>query len=343
MAIHHFGRQAERHAELAHLVLEQVAQRLQQLQAQLLGQAADVVVALDRHGLLALGAAGLDHVGIDGALRQPLRALGSRAGEPGRFLLEDGDELAADDLALGLRIAHAGQLAEEQLARVDADHPGVQLADEHVHHHVALVQAQQAVVDEHAGQLVADGAMDQRRSHRGVDAAREAEDDLLVAHLLADRLDRLGDVVAHHPVGPGAADTEHEALEDRLALLRVRDFGMELQRVEMPVFVGHAGDRAALGRSHELEARRQLGDLVAVAHPDVEHAVAFVRREVGDVAQAARCGRARAPPQSRTRACGRPRPCRPAGAPWSACRSRCPSTGTPSSNTAWGALSVVSS
>jgi hypothetical protein len=41
----------------------------------------------------------------------------------------------------------------------------VQLADEHVHHHVAFVQAQQAMVHKHAGQLVADGAVDQRRGH----------------------------------------------------------------------------------------------------------------------------------------------------------------------------------
>ena len=188
MAIHHAGRQAQRHAELADLVLEQVAQRLQQLQAQLLGQAADVVVALDRDRLLALGAARLDHVRIDGALRQPLGALRAGAGELGGLLLEHRDELAADDLALGLGVAHAGQLAEEQLAGIDADHLGVQLADEHVHHHVAFVQPQQAVVDEDAGQLVADGAMDQRRGHRRIDAARQAEDHLLVAHLLADRL-----------------------------------------------------------------------------------------------------------------------------------------------------------
>jgi hypothetical protein len=36
---------------------------------------------------------------------------------------------------------------------------------------------------------------------------------------------------------------------------------------------------------HQLEAGRHLGDLVAVAHPHVQHAVAFWRGEVGDVAQ----------------------------------------------------------
>ena len=41
--------QAELAAERAHLVLEQLAQRLDQLQVHALGQAADVVVRLDRH------------------------------------------------------------------------------------------------------------------------------------------------------------------------------------------------------------------------------------------------------------------------------------------------------
>jgi hypothetical protein len=42
-------RQAEFAAERAHLVLEQFAQRLDELHVHALGQAADIVVRLDRH------------------------------------------------------------------------------------------------------------------------------------------------------------------------------------------------------------------------------------------------------------------------------------------------------
>ena len=56
MAVDHLVRQAQGHAQFAHFVLEQLAQRLQQFEAELLGQAADVVVALDGGGLLGLGA-----------------------------------------------------------------------------------------------------------------------------------------------------------------------------------------------------------------------------------------------------------------------------------------------
>ena len=250
MAIDHRVRQAECDAELAHLVLEQLAQRLEQLQAERRRQAADVVVALDRDRLLGLGAARLDHVGIDRSLRQPLGLLQLR-----RLAREDVDELAADDLALGLRIADAGELAEKALAGVDGDHLHVAVLGEHVHDEPALVEAQQPVVDEDAGQAVADRLVDQRRGDARVDAAGKAEDDLVVADLGADPRDRLVDVVAHHPVGPGGADLEDEAVQELPALQRVRHLGMELDAVEAALLVGHAGDRAARRRRHQARSR----------------------------------------------------------------------------------------
>ncbi|ENO87654.1 cytosine deaminase [Thauera linaloolentis 47Lol = DSM 12138] len=270
VAVHHVVRQAEGHAQFAHFVLEQVAQRLQQLQAQGFGQAADVVVALDGVRLLVLGAAGLDHVGVDGALRQPLcvREL------PG-FGLEDLDELAADDLALLFRIGDALQVAHELPGGVHMHDLGVQAAGEHFHDQLAFVEAQQAVVDEHAGELVTDGAVDQRRGHRRVDAARQAEDNFLVTDLRADAPHGFVDVVGHVPVVAAAADIVHETPDHLLALDRVRDLGVELHAVEAACLVRHRGDRGRVVAADELEARRQLGDLVAVAHPYVEQAVAL--------------------------------------------------------------------
>ena len=120
---------------------------------------------------------------------------------------------------------------------------------EHVHHQPAFVEAQQAVVDEDAGEPVADRLVDQRRGDARVDAARQAEDDLVVADLLADPRDRLVDVVAHHPVGLRGADLEDEAVEQLPALQRVRHLRMELHAVEAALLVGHAGDRAARRRA----------------------------------------------------------------------------------------------
>ncbi len=191
--------------------------------------------------------------------------------------LEDLYELAPDDLALGLRLAHTRQMTQELVGGIHTDHLGMQLADKHVHHHVALVQAQQAVVDKNAGELVADGAVDQRRGDRRINATGQAKDDLFVADLFADLLHSLGDVITHHPVGAGAADLEHKALQNRCAALGVRHLRVELHSVKAPLLICHAGNRATVGARHQMETRRHFGDLVAVAHPDLQHAVAHWR------------------------------------------------------------------
>ncbi len=70
--------------------------------------------------------------------------------------LEHFDEMAADDLALGLGIADARECAEEAVGRVDVDERDVVVAAEQAHDLVGFVEAHQAVVDEDAGELVAD-------------------------------------------------------------------------------------------------------------------------------------------------------------------------------------------
>jgi len=67
------------------------------------------------------------------------------------------------------------------------------------------------MVDEHAGELLADRAVDERRGHAGVDAAGQAQDHFVAPDLRADPRDGLLDVVAHHPVRPGLGDVEHES------------------------------------------------------------------------------------------------------------------------------------
>ena len=64
---------------------------------------------------------------------------------------------------------------------------------------LGLADAQQTGVDEHARELVADRLVHERGGDRGVDAARQAADHLLVADLGADRLDRLLDDRRHRP------------------------------------------------------------------------------------------------------------------------------------------------
>src|SRR5690606_9747737 len=99
--------QAELGRDGAHLVLEEQPQRLDEVEVEVLGEAADVVVRLDRRGAVAV-AARLDHVGVQGALHEEAGVL-----ELARLLLEDADELLADDLALALGLGDTGEALEE--------------------------------------------------------------------------------------------------------------------------------------------------------------------------------------------------------------------------------------
>src|SRR5262245_50355296 len=130
----------------AHLVLEELAQRLDKLDGHVLWKAADVVVALDGGGVAA---AGLDHVRVE-------RALDQEAGGAERLglALEDANELPPDDLALLLRVGDAAQALEEVLLSPDDHQRHLQVTPEGLLHLLGLVVAQEAVVHEHAGEPV---------------------------------------------------------------------------------------------------------------------------------------------------------------------------------------------
>ena len=240
--------QAELGADRADLVLEERAQRLDELELQVVGQAADVVVGLDRRR--ARTAAGLDDVGVQRALDEVLRVAELRG-----LLLEDADELGADRLALELRIAHARKPREEAILGVDGDERDLEVVAERGDDLLALVLAHEPVVDEHARELVADRAVHEQRRDARVDAPAQAADDATVPDLRADRRDLLGDDALRAPRAVGAADVDQEALEDRLAIRRVDDLGVKLDAVDAAVDGLDRSDRRHRRRRQRGEAR----------------------------------------------------------------------------------------
>ena len=186
LAHDHLVGDAERLAHLAHFVLVEVLDRLDEpLEEDVLGKAAHVVVRL--HGLVAAHAR-LDDVGVDRALAEELD-VAELLLEVARDVGEHLDELAADALALQLGVGDALRLVEEALLGVDLDEVDAELALEDLLDLLRLVEAHAAVVHEHAREVLADGLVEQHRAHGAVDAAGHRQQHLLVAHLGADRLD----------------------------------------------------------------------------------------------------------------------------------------------------------
>ena len=226
------GRQAELLADQADLVLEQRAQRLDELELEVVGQAADVVVGLDVGG--AGAAAGLDHVGVERALHEErdLVAASSAASAP-KTSASAASKTRMNSRPMILRFS-SGSLTPASASRncfcgvddVQVDAGG---GDEVALDLLGLALAQQPVVDEDAGQPVADRALHDGRGDRGVDAAGERRRSPgRVADLLADPLDLLLDDVDHRPGLAAAGDVVQEVLEHLLAVLGVQHLGVPL-------------------------------------------------------------------------------------------------------------------
>ena len=121
--------------------------------------------------------------------------------EPPRLLLEDADELAADDLALLLRLLDPIEQVEEALLRLHVDERDVEVLAEGLHHLLGLVLPQQAVVDEDARELLADRLVHEQRRDGRVDAARQRAEHALVSDLRADPPHLLLDHRGRRPAG----------------------------------------------------------------------------------------------------------------------------------------------
>ena len=245
------------------LVLEQFAERLDQGEAVRFRQAADVVVRFD-HGRRPLDGGAFDHVGID-------RALGQEAGaaEAFGFPPERLDEQAADDFSLALRIGDAAEGGQEFLGRVDPDDVEVELGPEHLHQAVVLAFAEEAVVDEDAGQALAHGPVDDQGGDERIDAAAQAAENAPAAGGLADFGGFSFDERAHVPIGNQAGDFEEKIGQDLEAFLRVDDFGMELDAVEIALRILDHGRPGVAGPAGDVETGREFFDGIAVAHPDL--------------------------------------------------------------------------
>ncbi|MGY3680318.1 hypothetical protein ACVWXU_003941 [Streptomyces sp. TE33382] len=232
------------------------------------GRAAHVVVGLDVGG--AGAAAGLDDVRVEGALDEEGDILARRAGlrdELGLGLLEDADELAADDLPLLLRVGDPGEGVEEALLGVDDLERDARGGDEVLLDLLGLALAHQPVVDVDTGQLGADGLLHEGRGDRGVHTAGQPADGALGADLLTDERDLLLDDIGRRPVGLDARAAVEEVLQDLLAVRGVQDLRVVLDAVELLLVVLEGGDRYDVGGRGDGEALGRGGTGVAVRHP----------------------------------------------------------------------------
>ena len=140
-------------AYAAHLILEEHAQWLDDLEFHVVREPTDIVVAFYGGAGTARGGDALDDIRVDGTLSEPLDPL-----EESTLVVEDIDESGPDGLALAFRVGDTGQGGVELVGGADAldVQPHALVTLEHL---LEFVLAEQAIVDEYAMEPIADGPM----------------------------------------------------------------------------------------------------------------------------------------------------------------------------------------
>ncbi len=256
-------RQAELLAQGPHFVLEQFTQGLDQLQLHSGRQSPDVVVRFDRRRG-ALEAHAFDDIGIQRALHEVFDAF-QLFGLDLKILNEE----TADNLSLPLGVGHALQAREKLTGAIEDPHVQMHLRREGFLDLVTFTGTQHPVVDENAGQLIADRTVRERGRHRGIHPAAQGADHPLRPDLLPDLFNGRVDIGAHGPGRLAAADIVNEVLEDRGALGGVRHFRMKLKTVDaLPGVVPlHRGDGRIVRVCDGAESWRHPFDAIPVRHP----------------------------------------------------------------------------
>src|SRR5215469_7108034 len=137
-------------------------------------------------------------------------------------------------------------------------------------HDLFFACAQQTVIDENAGKLVADSLVQERGRHRGIDATAQSKHNLIFADLLTDTRASFFNERPHRPVHRAVANVVDKILQDLFASRCVRDFGMKLKTIKFALRILDGSEIATFSRSHNAKPFRQCGYFVTMTVPNIQ-------------------------------------------------------------------------
>mmetsp|Transcript_1267 Transcript_1267/g.2080 ORF Transcript_1267/g.2080 Transcript_1267/m.2080 type:complete len:350 (-) Transcript_1267:98-1147(-) len=218
-------------------------------------------MGLDRGAGSLMGQA-LNHIWIKCTLEQKLGI------KLQRFLFEDLNKSVSNDLALLFRLRNPSQFAEEELSSVHEVDIHSATYSQALYNLLGLVLAQHAIVYQNAMELVADRFVHKHGSNCGIHAARNRTNHLGVFHNTADLIHTFLHKFGHAPIAFASTNLLHKVFQNLRSVLGMSHFRMELESVDM--FGSIRCDRvlSIIRACNIMERRRQLNDLVSMAHPD---------------------------------------------------------------------------
>ena len=226
------------------------------------------MVALDLHRnpLTGFGidarAGAFDHIGVKGALGEVIKGP-----KPLALLFKHPDEFGANQLALLLGIGDPIKLVDEALPGIDVFDIDVKTLVEKLHQKLGLPFAHEALVNEHAGELIANGLVQQEGEGGGIDTTGEGQQDTLISHLGPHISHGLIDESRRGPVGFALTNVINEIAQHRHPTGGMDHLGVELHPIQPPLVIGHRRLGRVVGMGQPGKACGQALHGITVAHP----------------------------------------------------------------------------
>ncbi len=209
-------------------------------------------------------ALGLDHIRVDGALRQVFEFTG---------IVHSAFKLAhehfTDNLSLLFRVGHTFQTFKIAGGSIHHDQTFTEHGTKGSLDLFSFTLAHQAGVNKNSCDMIANCMLDQGGGDGGVNPTGERRKNTTVSYLLADMGNAFLDNIFGGPGGFNAANFENEVLQRLVTVLGLMYFGVKLQSETILCVVCHG----SIGRIWCLCNANitfwQGTDLVAVRHPDL--------------------------------------------------------------------------
>src|SRR5581483_1922040 len=113
-----------------------------------------------------------------------------------------------------------------------------------------------------------EGALRQGESDSRINTSTQEKEHSAPARVAANSGFEIRDLVGGMPVAAAPADPKQEIAQNLQAVLGVGDFGMKLDADQAAGVVPHSGDAAIARAAENLKAGRQLGNVIAMTHPN---------------------------------------------------------------------------
>ena len=267
MSPHNMARQAEHLAERPYFVLEEVTQRLNEFKAEFIWQTTDVVVQFDVGGGPGMSVSGLDDIGVQRPLSQKMHWITAIGGDLIGGLPEAVDEPVSDQATFLLRILDTGEVTEKLVGCINHSQVDIEVVLECRFDQSPFILSQQAVVDKDAGQAIADGAGEQGRHDRRINATTETADHTAFPDKIGQQRTLCLHEIGHPPRAAAATHFVEKVAEQVDAMWRMSHFWVELQTVEPTLVMHHRCGRTRIGRRDDFEFIRKITYLITMAHP----------------------------------------------------------------------------